>query len=130
MTSSKYTRRDFLRLSAGGAGGLFLAANGMSPIRAFAHGLSQGNVITLNAYVHNDHPWALVKPGFEKKYPNIKLNLLADASAGTQDKTFRTILSAGASNPGDVPDLFWPEPFEVQELGKSDVLFDTTSLME
>jgi ABC-type glycerol-3-phosphate transport system substrate-binding protein len=130
MASSKYTRRDFLRLSAGGAGGLFLAANGMSPRRAFAHGLYQGDVVNLNAYVHNDHPWALVKPSFEAKFPNIKLNLLAEATAGTEDKSFRAILSAGESNPADVPDLFWPEPFEVQELGRAGVLLDTSALME
>jgi lactose/L-arabinose transport system substrate-binding protein len=130
MTTSKYSRRDFFKISAGGAGGLFMAANGIAPLRALAHGLFQGDVVTLNAFVHNDHPWSLVKPSFEQKFPNIKINLLAESTAGQDDKTFRTILSAAETNPGNVPDLFWPEPFEVQELGASDVLFDTSSLME
>jgi len=129
MTTSKLTRRQFLRLGAAGAGGLFLAANGLSTRPALARRRFQ-DVVTLNVFVHADHPFQLVKPLFEQKYPNIKLNLMADAVAGQDDKVFRAALSAGESDPGNVPDIFWPEPFAVQELGKTDVLFDTTSLME
>ena len=81
---------------------------------------------TLNVFVHENHPFDLVKPLFEAKYPNVKLNMMKNNDMNV----LRTALAAGDTDPGGVPDIFWPEPFDVQQLGKTGVLFDCTALIE
>lgn len=120
MSPSKFSRRDFLRLSAAGASAMLVSPN------LLARPWLQSNTVTLNVFVHENHPFDLVKPLFEAKYPNIKLNMMHN-----NDMTvFRTALAAGDTDPAGVPDIIFPESFDVQALGKTGVLFDCTALLD
>jgi lactose/L-arabinose transport system substrate-binding protein len=149
MSHYKTSRREFLRLSTVGAGAMLLAACGApqpepaasaataapaasaataapAASEATAAPAASAETVTLNVFVHENHPFDLVKPLFEAKYPNVKLNMMKN-----NDMTvFRTTLAAGDTDPGSVPDIFWPEPFDVQQLGKTGALFDCTELIE
>jgi len=128
MSNYKISRRDFLRLSSVGAGAalLYACAPQLPGTVAPAATLSSTETVTLNIFVHENHPFDIVKPLFEAKYPNVKMNMLKN-----NDMTvLRTMLAAGDTDPGAVPDIFFPEPFDVQQLGKTGVLFDCTALME
>jgi lactose/L-arabinose transport system substrate-binding protein len=126
MFHKNFSRRDFLRLSAISAGAMAVSPS-LSMLNKFsAHNLLQSDTVTLNVFVHANHPFDLVKPLFEAQYPNVVLNMMNNNDMNE----FRTLLATGDSDPTNVPDLFWPEPFDVQALGKTDVLFDCTSLVE
>ena len=121
MSHRKLSRRNFLRLSAIGAGAMLV------PLDLAARALQQSDTtVTLNIFVHANHPFDNVKPLFEAKYPNIKLNMMNNNDMNE----FRTFLAAGDTAPGDVPDIFFPEAFDVQQLGKTGVLFDCTALLD
>jgi len=127
MFRKKFSRRDFLRLSAVGAGAMVLPPSLSMLDRLSAHPLLQTtDTVTLNVFVHANHPFDNVKPLFEAKYPNVTLNMM-----NNNDTTvFRSLLAAGETDPADVPDIWWPEPFDVQDLGRTGVLFDCTDLIE
>jgi multiple sugar transport system substrate-binding protein len=124
MSSTKLSRRRFLGLSAVGASGFLVASNGLNFRKALASAARQ-DTVTLNVFVHENHPFDIVKPLFEAKYPNVKLNMMKNNDMNV----LRTALAAGDSDPEGVPDIFWPEPFDVQQLGKTGVLFDCTDLI-
>src|SRR5690606_17601226 len=72
-------------------------------------------------FVHANHPFDLVKPIYEAKYPNVKLNMMEQNDVA--------ILRAAITAKEGVPDIFWPEIDMVQELGKTGVLLDTTDIV-
>src|SRR5215213_2998562 len=93
MSHYKTSRREFLRLSMVGAGTMLLggslAACGAQPSApaasataapaasaATAAPAASAATVTLNVFVHENHPFDLVKPLFEAKYPNVKLNMM------------------------------------------------------
>jgi len=125
MSKQKMSRRDFLRLSAVGAGAMALPPSLSRLGRVGDRPYLQSDTVTLNIFVHENHPFDLVKPLFEAKYPNIKLNMMKNNDMNV----LRTALAAGDTDPSGVPDIFWPEPFDVQQLGKTGVLFDCTDLI-
>jgi hypothetical protein len=51
---------------------------------------ASAETVTLNVFVHENHPFDLVKPLFEAKYPNVKLNMLKNNDMNV----FRTTLTA------------------------------------
>ncbi len=79
--------------------------------------------ITLNVFVHANHPFDRVKPIYEAKYPNVKLNMMEQNDVAV----FRATLAANGEG---TPDLLWPEIDMVQELGKTGVLLDVTELVK
>jgi ABC-type glycerol-3-phosphate transport system substrate-binding protein len=85
-------------------------------------GLAQDE-ITLNVFVHANHPFDRVKPLYEAKYPNVKLNMMENNDMAV----FRATLAANGEG---TPDIFWPEIDVVQELGKTGVLLDVTDLVK
>src|ERR1041385_200895 len=125
MSKQKMSRRHFLRLSAIGAGAMALPPSLSRLGSVAAHPRLQSDTVTLNVFVHENHPFDLVKPLFEAKYPNVKLNMMKNNDMNV----LRTALAAGDTDPSGVPDIFWPEPFDVQQLGKTGVLFDCTDLI-
>lgn len=123
MLNSKLTRRRVLASGAGlGAatmlGGSTLAAPASSSRILSAKAQDQ---ITLNVFVHANHPFDKVKPIYEAKYPNVKLNMMEQNDVA--------ILRAAISAKEGVPDIFWPEIDMVQELGKTGVLLDVTDIV-
>ena len=130
MPQKKFSRRDFLRLSAVSAGTMLLPTRSSVfdsiTSRNPARNWQQSQPVTLNVFVHENHPFDNVKPLFEAKYPNIKLNMMKNNDMAV----FRTALAAGNTDPGGVPDIIWPEPFDVQQLGKTGALFDCSALIE
>jgi lactose/L-arabinose transport system substrate-binding protein len=78
--------------------------------------------VTLDVFVHANHPFDLVKPLFEEANPGVVLNMMQNNDI----PTFRAALAAGEG----VPDLLWPEIEMVQELGKAGVLLDVTDIVE
>jgi ABC-type glycerol-3-phosphate transport system substrate-binding protein len=118
MTATRLTRRRFVGSGTALAGGLALAGQSRMPAA-----LAQDAPVTLQVYVHLNHPFDNVKPLFEAKYPNIKLDMM-----GTNDmQVFRATLAANGEG---TPDLFWPEASEVQEFGQAGALLDVTDLIE
>lgn len=124
MANRSFTRRNVLASSAGlGAAALLghtaQAAPGTAG-RAVAARLQDD--ITLDVFVHANHPFDLVKPIYEAKYPNVKLNMMEQNDVA--------ILRAAIAAKEGVPDIFWPEIDMVQELGKTGVLLDVTDIVD
>src|SRR3954471_20966476 len=113
MSDYKTSRREFLRLSTVGAGAMLLAACGAqqpepaasaataapaasaataapAASAATAAPAASAETVTLNVFVHENHPFDLVKPLFEAKYPNVKLNMMKNNDMNV----FRTTLAA------------------------------------
>jgi lactose/L-arabinose transport system substrate-binding protein len=111
------SRRRFLGSSACLAGGL-----GLSSYLSRTSTLAQEQ-ITLNVFVHANHPFDKVKPIYEAKYPNVKLNMME----ANDMAIFRATLAANGKG---TPDILWPEIEAVQELGKTEALLDVTDLVE
>jgi lactose/L-arabinose transport system substrate-binding protein len=116
LRNKQIDRRTLL----GGAAALTtgLAATRFTGSRAFAQ-----DDITLDVFVHANHPFDPVKPIFEAEYPNVKLNMMEQNDMAV----FRATLAANGEG---TPDIFWPEIEVVQELGKTGILLDTTELIE
>ncbi len=126
MTSDRYARRQVLRAGAGIAGLLALGPQAVAQAAPRARSavlrtLAQEQ-ITLDVFVHLNHPFDRVKPLFEEKYPNITLNMMGNNDMAV----FRATLAAQGEG---TPDIFWPEIDAVQELGKSGVLLDVTDIV-
>lgn len=117
VTHHALSRRRFLGASAAAAGGLALGP------RVAERAVSAQDQITLDVFVHANHPFDVVKPIYEAKYPNVKLNMMANNDMAV----FRATLAAKGEG---TPDIFWPEIEAVQELGKTGVLLDVTDLVE
>lgn len=119
------SRRNLIASGAGVTGAaLFinrgLAAPGGGVPRTTS--LAQDQV-TLDVGVHANHPFDLVKPIYEAKYPNVTLNMTEQSDSA--------ILRASLAAEGEgTPDIFWPEIGMVQELGKTGVLLDVTELVK
>jgi lactose/L-arabinose transport system substrate-binding protein len=127
MTGQHLSRRRLLGTSAGVASALALGSRGAalaSPAArsAVLRGLAQSEV-TLNVFVHANHPFDRVKPLYEAAYPNVKLNMMENNDMAV----FRATLAANGEG---TPDLFWPEIDVVQELGKTGILLDVTDLVK
>ncbi len=126
MTANRYSRRQVLGTGAGIAGLLALGPQGIAQASprarsAILRALAQEQ-ITLDVFVHLNHPFDRVKPLFEEKYPNITLNMMGNNDMAV----FRATLAAQGQG---TPDIFWPEIDAVQELGKSGVLLDVTDIV-
>lgn len=125
MNNRNISRRHLVGAGAGVLGGL--AAHGTvfgsasRGQRAFS-ALAQDE-ITLDVFVHANHPFDLVKPIYEEKYPNVTLNMMEQNDVAV----FRATLAAEGEG---TPDLLWPEIGMVQELGKTDILLDATELVK
>lgn len=116
------TRRRVLGTSAAAAAGMAIGARGMAAAAQGTPAESSGEEITLNVFVHANHPFDKVKPIYEAKYPNVKLNMMEQNDMAV----FRATLAANGEG---TPDIFWPEIDAVQELGKTGILLDTTDLI-
>ncbi|MGH2558701.1 MAG: extracellular solute-binding protein [Thermomicrobiales bacterium] len=121
------SRRRFLGAGAGMAAALTLGTRGASlasPAErsAILKALAQGE-ITLDVFVHANHPFDRVKPIYEQTYPNVTLNMMENNDMAV----FRATLAAEGEG---TPDIFWPEIDAVQELGKTGVLLDVTDLVK
>jgi len=125
MKNQGISRRRLVGTGAGLTGALAVGG------RAFASpqgGASRAayrdqDEITLNVFVHANHPFDKVKPIYEAKYPNVKLNMMEQSDPAI----FRASLAANGKG---TPDIFWPEIDMVQELGKTGVLLDVTELVK
>jgi len=113
----RFSRRTLVGGAAAATAGLALTPRfaGRSALAA--------DDITLDVFVHTNHPFDPVKPIYEAQYPNVKLNMLDENDMAI----FRATLAANGEG---TPDIFWPEIEVVQELGKTEVLLDTTALVE
>jgi len=122
---TKFTRRGMLGAGAGlGAAAILGGSSLAAPTsRGRSLGAKFQDEITLNVFVHANHPFDLVKPIFEAKYPNVKLNMM-------EQNDVAIIRAAVAAEGEGMPDIFWPEIDMVQELGKAGVLLDTTDIIE
>ena len=123
----RFTRRQLIGTSAGMVAALTLGARGAalaSPAErsAILKSLSQGE-ITLDVFVHANHPFDRVKPIYEEMYPGVTLNMMENNDMAV----FRATLAAAGEG---TPDIFWPEIDAVQELGKTGVLLDVTDLVK
>lgn len=116
-TSQSLSRRRVLGTGAALAGGLAL-----SPLARSGRALAQ-EPVSLDVFVHANHPFDEVKPLYEEKYPGVTLNMLEQNDMAV----FRATLAAEGEG---TPDIFWPEIEAVQELGKAGVLLDVTDLVE
>ncbi|MCC6674782.1 MAG: extracellular solute-binding protein [Thermomicrobiales bacterium] len=125
MQKTKFTRRGMLGAGAGLGATAMLGRSGLAAptSRGRSLGAKFQDEITLNVFVHANHPFDMVKPIFEAKYPNVKLNMMEQNDAAI-------IRAAVAAKGEGMPDIFWPEIDMVQELGKAGVLLDTTDIIE
>lgn len=125
MIYNKFSRRRLFASGAGLSAAAMLGGNALASPGSTApsFGLHAQDEITLNVYVHANHPFDLVQPIFEAKYPNVKLNMMHE-----NDVAF--LRAAIAANGEGMPDIFWPAVDMVQELGKAGVLLDTTDIIE
>lgn len=125
MKRTRMTRRSVLASGAGLGAAAVLGGNAMaapgSRSRAFASRFQ--DEVTLDVFVHANHPFDMVKPIFEAKYPNVKLNMMEQSDVAI-------IRAAVAANGEGMPDIFWPEIDMVQELGKNGVLLDVSDIIE
>jgi lactose/L-arabinose transport system substrate-binding protein len=126
MAKQPLSRRRLLGTGAGMAGAMALGGTGAL---AAPGGLNKQFIqrnqeqITLNVFVHANHPFDNVKPIYEAKYPNVKLNMMENNDVAV----FRATLAANGEG---TPDIFWPEIDMVQELGRTGVLLDVTDLVK
>jgi lactose/L-arabinose transport system substrate-binding protein len=74
---------------------------------------------TLTFWGHQDHPMDRAVDGFQKRFPNIKMNW---QHLGDWLTKFKATLASGQ----DVPDLVWLEATDVQNFGAQGVLLDIT----
>lgn len=119
------SRRSMIAAGAGlgGAalfGGAALAGPGAS---RRAPALLRQDPVTLDVFVHANHPFDNVKPIYEEKYPNVTLNMMEQSDVAV----LRASLAAEGQG---TPDIFWPEIGMVQELGKTEVLLDVSELVD
>lgn len=124
MKTSKLTRRGLFGAGAG-LGAAALVGNGALAAPSSRWRIvptSNQEEITLNVFVHANHPFDRVKPLYEAAYPNVTLNMMENNDVAT----LRAALAAGEG----VPDIFWPEIEMVQELGKTGILLDVTDIVE
>jgi ABC-type glycerol-3-phosphate transport system substrate-binding protein len=110
MSRARFSRRAFL-----GAAGVLAGA--ALPNLAMAD-----DTVTLDVYVHDNHPFDRVKPLFEAQYPNIKLNMIR----GNDLAFYRATLAAKGAG---APDITWLTGDVVQELGKTGVLLDVADIV-
>jgi ABC-type glycerol-3-phosphate transport system substrate-binding protein len=130
MATHKLSRRRFLGIGTSALGSSLLAACGAAPTAsnqpaatiAPTAAPAVAEKVALDVYVHPNHPFDLVKPLFEQQYPNITLNML-----GQNDfAAFRATLAAQGAG---TPDIIWPEPAAIQEMGPTGVLLDVTDIV-
>lgn len=114
MTSRHISRRSLIGAAGALAGGSLLPST-----RRVA---SAQEAITLNVYVHDNHPFDRVKPIYEAKYPNVTLNMMKQSDIAV----FRATLAAEGEG---TPDIIWPSEEYVQDLGRSGVLMDTSDIV-
>ena len=124
MTNMKLTRRGLMGAGAGlGAAALVGKGALAAPSSRWRFvPTSNQEEITLNVFVHANHPFDRVKPLYEAAYPNVTLNMMEQNDVAI----LRAALAAGEG----VPDIFWPEIEMVQELGKTGILLDVTDIVE
>lgn len=129
MGDFRMNRRRVLGGAAGLGLGSILAApwtgvTGAAPARGAGTRLAARaqEQVTLEVFVHANHPFDEVKPLFEAANPGVVLNMLQNNDL----PTFRAALAAGEG----VPDILWPEIEMVQELGKAGVFLDVTDIVE
>ena len=124
MTNTKLTRRGLMGAGAGMGAAALIGKGAMAapavPRRSVSSRFQEE--ITLNVFVHANHPFDLVKPIYEAKYPNVTLNMMEQNDVAV----LRAALAAGEG----VPDIFWPEIEMVQELGKTGILLDVTDIVD
>lgn len=125
MKNTNFSRRRLVATGAGMAGGLVAGGSALAAPRGPGSGYSTRDQeqITLNVFVHANHPFDKVKPIYEAKYPNVKLNMMEQNDVAV----FRASLAANGKG---TPDILWPEIDMVQELGKTGVLLDVTALVK
>ncbi len=125
MKNTNFSRRRLVAAGAGMAGGLVAGGSALAAPRGSGSGYSTRDQeqITLNVFVHANHPFDKVKPIYEAKYPNVKLNMMEQNDVAV----FRASLAANGKG---TPDILWPEIDMVQELGKTGVLLDVTALVK
>ena len=114
MNGVKISRRGLI-----GAAGALAGAAALPGVGRTARAADE---ITLNVFVHGNHPFDNVKPIYEAMYPNVKLNMMDQNDVAV----FRATLAAKGEG---TPDILWPEIDMVQELGKSQVLLDVTDIV-
>lgn len=125
MRNRSISRRNMLAAGAGMSAATMLGG----------HALAQGSrgrqrqslraqdQVTLDVFVHANHPFDLVKPIYEEQYPGVTLNMMEQSDVA--------VLRASLAAQGEgTPDIFWPEIGMVQELGKTEVLLDVTELVK
>ncbi|MGI8485572.1 MAG: extracellular solute-binding protein [Thermomicrobiales bacterium] len=124
MKNPNISRRRVVGTGAGVVGAMALGGRAFSaprgPVNRFSRDQEQ---ITLDVFVHANHPFDKVKPIYEAKYPNVKLNMMEQNDAAI----FRASLAANGKG---TPDILWPEIDMVQELGKTGILLDVTDLVK
>ena len=74
---------------------------------------------TLTFWGHSDHPMDKAVPGFQKRFPNVKMDW---QHLGDWLTKFKATLASGQG----VPDLVWLEATDVQNFGSQGVLLDVT----
>ncbi|HQY30912.1 MAG TPA: twin-arginine translocation signal domain-containing protein, partial [Thermomicrobiales bacterium] len=94
MAKKHLSRRSFLGTSATAAAagvlvGTDLASAATTSSSHLQPGLQQ-DTITLNVFVHDNHPFDRVKPIYEAQYPNVKLNMMKQNDVAV----FRATLAA------------------------------------
>jgi ABC-type glycerol-3-phosphate transport system substrate-binding protein len=124
MKNTKLTRRGVMGVGAGLGAAALVGSSAMAAPAATRRSVSSRlqEEITLNVFVHANHPFDLVKPIYEAMYPNVTLNMMEQNDVAV----LRAALAAGEG----VPDIFWPEIEMVQELGKTGILLDVTDIVE
>lgn len=106
------------RALVGAAGALA----GAAALRTSARPAIAQEAITLDVYVHDNHPFDRIKPIYEAMYPNVTLNMMKQSDIAI----FRATLAANGEG---TPDIIWPSEEYVQDLGRTGVLMDTTDLV-
>lgn len=78
---------------------------------------------TLTFWGHDDHPMDTAQAGFQKLFPNVKLDW---QHLGEWNTKFKATLASGQG----VPDLVWLEATDVQNFGSQGVLLDVTERLK
>src|SRR5215211_907425 len=112
MAKQLLSRRRLLGTGAGLAGAMALGGSGRA--LATPGGMNRQSLqryqeqITLNVFIHGNHPFDAVQPIYEAKYPNVKLNMMEE----NDPAIFRATLAANGEG---TPDILWPEIDMVQD---------------